>query len=136
MRLVASPHYDRESVITRDDRLRAQQERAHNRAQLMQVVSRGEVLADEAEALALRDLQIAEALVDHHGLGVTDSYLLDEMDVAMTAGMTCADLEIDTEFYVCTSWRARAGRVWDAAASRITYWARELWRFLAAPSPF
>lgn len=128
--LFASPHpHDRDVLLSDQDREHMARER---RAQLFQVVSHGDVSADQADVLAGRDLVIAAALASHNGLGVSESSLLDQMDLAMLAGMTCADIEIDHEpepVQLLPEWLCRVGD-W------LGRMGRGMWDYVRAPSPF
>jgi hypothetical protein len=126
MPLTFSPanHHDRDSLFTEEDRQRAVRERA----QLAHVVSHGELSLEEAEALVARDLQVAEAIASHAGLSSTESYMFDQLDIAMSAGMTCADIDVDV-----------SEPLWPAlsrARDRIGKFCRELWKFITRPNAF
>lgn len=126
MPLTFSPsnHHDRDSLFTEEDRRRAIRERA----QLTHVVSHGELSVEEAEALVERDLQVAEAIASHAGLSSTESYMFDQMDIAMSAGLTCADIDVDVSEPL---WPA-----WGRAREHIANFCRELWKFVARPNAF
>lgn len=129
--MFASPHVDRESLITDDDR-REFQASVHRKALLANVVSGGRLEVADADALVARDLAIAEAIASHAGLGCTDAYLFDEIDVAMRAGMTATEVEPLAPFFVSNATTARLGRAWDKALAFLG----DLWRFLTRPNAF
>jgi hypothetical protein len=113
--------HDRDLLLSDQDRQRIAEER---RAALIVVTSHGDIPLQVA-----RDLAIAEAMTSSYGMGCMEGALLDQMDLAMTAGLTCADIDIDFEDPLLPAW---VGRLWD----RITNLGRALWDFLCQPCPF
>jgi hypothetical protein len=114
--------HDRDLLLSDQDRQRIAEER---RAALIVVTSHGDIPLEVA-----RDLAIAEAMASSHGMGCMEGALLDQMDLAMTAGLTCADIDIDFEpAPLLPAW---VGRL----ADRITNLGRALLDYLRQPSPF
>jgi hypothetical protein len=54
--------------------------------------------------------------------------MFDQLDIAMSAGMTCADIDVDV-----------SEPLWPAlsrARERIAKFCRELWKFITRPNAF
>ena len=113
--------HDRDLLLSDEDRKHIAEER---RARLLVVTSRGDIPPEVAQ-----DLAIVEAMASSHGVGCMEGALLDQMDLAMAAGMTCADIDVDFEpSPLLPAWVGRC-RDWLRSLGR------GLWDYLTAPSP-
>jgi hypothetical protein len=114
--------HDRDLLLSAQDRQRIAEER---RANLLVVTSHGDIPPEVA-----RDLAICEAMASSYGTGCMEGALLDQMDLAMAAGMTCADIDVDFEpAPLLPAWLGRC-------ADWLRNLGRSLWDYLTAPSPF